>query len=105
MSNFFSQSSENINFIHFFTAKDENVRKLMKEIETLSIDCSKLQQMLDIATTLKCQHTCLEESIRELQQTLQRQLMIDRQSSDSQLNFLDLNVNDESVENNFMFRT
>lgn len=66
----------------------------MKEIETLSVDSNKLQQMLDIASTLRCQHQLLEESLRELQQTVQRQLT-DRQSNDSQLNVLDLNVNEE----------
>lgn len=66
----------------------------MKEIETLSLDSNKLQQMLEIASTLRCQHQLLEESLRELQQSVQRQL-IDRKSNDSQLNVLELNVNEE----------
>lgn len=66
----------------------------MKEIETLSVDCNKLQQMLDISASLRCPHQMLEESIRELQQTVHRQL-VDKQANDSQLNVLELNVNDE----------
>lgn len=66
----------------------------MKEIETLSADSNKLQQMLEIATSLRCQHQLLEESLRELQQSVQRQL-VDRKSNDSQLNVLELNVNEE----------
>lgn len=34
-------------------AKDENVRKIMREIEYLTEDCTKLQQMIDIAVTLR----------------------------------------------------
>jgi Rho guanine nucleotide exchange factor 17 len=63
----------------------------MKEIETLSVDCNKLQQMLDIAASLRCPHQMLEETIRDLQSAVQRQLS-DRQTNDSQLNVLELNV-------------
>lgn len=37
----------------FFIAKDENVRKIMREIEHLTEDCTKLQQILDIALSLR----------------------------------------------------
>lgn len=40
-------------FISFFAAKDENVRKIMREIENLTEDCTKLQQMLDITLSLR----------------------------------------------------
>lgn len=96
-------------------AKDENVRKIMREIEYLTEDCTKLQQMIDIAVTLRlvlnyffismsfkineshhfsyrCPHQHLEENMRELQKDLQRQLN-DRQSNDSQLCVLELAVN------------
>lgn len=64
----------------------------MKEIEHLSEDSSKLQQMLDLSATLRCSHLTLEESIRDLQLVVQRQL-VERQANDSQLNILELNVN------------
>lgn len=35
------------------TAKDENVRKIMREIEHLTEDCTKLQQILDIILSLR----------------------------------------------------
>lgn len=73
-------------------AKDENVRRIMKEIEHLSEDSSKLQQMLDLAATLRCPHLTLEEAIRDLQLIIQRQL-VERQANDSQLNVLELNLN------------
>lgn len=65
----------------------------MKDIESLSADCGKLQQMLDIAASLRCPHQMIEESIRDLQLAVQRQLL-DRQANDSQLNVLELNVNE-----------
>lgn len=43
--------SLNLFFSH--TAKDENVRKIMREIEYLTEDCTKLQQILDIALSLR----------------------------------------------------
>ena len=79
-------------FSFHFAAKDENVRRIMKEIEHLSDDSSKLQQMLDLSATLRCPHLTLEESIRDLQLIVQRQLA-ERQTNDSQLNLLELNLN------------
>lgn len=35
------------------SAKDENVRKIMREIEYLTEDCTKLQQILDITLSLR----------------------------------------------------
>jgi Rho guanine nucleotide exchange factor 17 len=64
----------------------------MKEIEHLSEDSSKLQQILDLASNLRCPHMTLEESIRDLQANVQRQL-VERQANDSQLNILELNLN------------
>lgn len=64
----------------------------MKEIEHLSEDCSKLQQISDLASSLRCPHQTLEESIRDLQTSVQRQL-VERQINDAQLNVLELNVN------------
>lgn len=98
----------------------------MREIEYLTEDCTKLQQMLDIALTLRllliyfstsmpfkifiwrqtskllffswhrCPHQHLEENVRDLQKDLQRQLN-DRQSNDSQLCVLELAVNQSWV--------
>ena len=74
------------------TAKDENLKRIMNEIESLAEDCNKLQQITDITTTLKCSHQTLEDVIRELHRDLQRQLS-ERQTNDAQLNMLELTVN------------
>lgn len=63
----------------------------MKEIEYLNEDGHKLQQLLELASGLRCPHMTLEESIRDLQLNIQRQL-VERQSNDSQLNVLELSV-------------
>lgn len=68
----------------------------MKEIEHLSEDNGKLQQISDLATNLRCPHTVLEEAIRDLQLMVQRQLS-ERQANDSQLNVLELNVFERNV--------
>lgn len=83
-----------INALHDFLilAKDENVRRIMKEIEHLSDDCNKLQQIWDLTANLRCPHQMLEESIRDLQTNVQRQL-VERQSNDTQLNVLELVLN------------
>lgn len=103
---------------HFFSliiAKDENVRRIMKEIEQLTEDCNKLQQISELTVSLRyffslfeanliqirfkhlnltnrCQHQVLEDTIRDLQKDIQRQLN-DRQSNDSQLSQLELTLN------------
>jgi Ca2+-binding EF-hand superfamily protein len=76
-----------------FSAKDENIRRMINEIENLTEDSNKLQQILDLVSTLRCPHQTLEESIRDTQLNIQRQLS-ERQSNDSQLNILELNVNE-----------
>jgi hypothetical protein len=88
---------DKINKKHFFfsflsTAKDENVRRMMKEIKQLSDDSGKLQQILDLAASLWSPHQTLEESIRDFHSNVQRQL-VERQANDSQLNVLELNLN------------
>lgn len=37
----------------FFAAKDENIRKIMREIEHLTDDCNKLQQILEVVISLR----------------------------------------------------
>ncbi|XP_050336457.1 uncharacterized protein LOC126763199 [Bactrocera neohumeralis] len=72
--------------------KDENVKRIMNEIENLAEDCNKLQQIADVTASLKYPHQYLEDVIRELLRDVQRQLS-ERQTNDTQLNMLDLLVN------------
>ncbi|KAH8295057.1 hypothetical protein KR018_006438, partial [Drosophila ironensis] len=72
-------------------AKDENIKRIVSEIETLADDCSKLQQITDITVSLKYPHQYLEDVIRELHRDVQRQLS-ERQTNDTQLNMLELTV-------------
>lgn len=37
----------------FVSAKDENIRKMIKEIENLTEDSQKLQQILEVIVTLR----------------------------------------------------
>lgn len=75
-----------------FPAKDENIRRLVCEIEQLTDDSNKLQQITDITASMKFPHQMLKDTVRDMQLEIQRQLS-DRQSNDSQLlNRLELNI-------------
>ncbi|KAL7729541.1 hypothetical protein ACLKA6_007836 [Drosophila palustris] len=71
--------------------KDENIKRIVSEIENLAEDCNKLQQITDITASLKYPHQYLEDVIRELHRDIQRQLS-ERQTNDTQLNMLELTV-------------
>lgn len=64
----------------------------MKEIENLTEDLGKLQKISDIVSELRCSHSLLEDTVKDLQRDVQRQLS-ERQSNDSQLNLLELTLN------------
>lgn len=71
--------------------KDENVRRMLKEMEQLSSDVSTLSQMSELCGTLHCPHSQLEETVRDMLAALNRQLS-ERHSADSQLSHLELSV-------------
>lgn len=79
----------------FTVAKDENIQRIMTEIENLAEDCNKLQQIADITASLKYPHQNLEDVIKELHRDVQRQLS-ERQTNDAQLNMLELSFNTSS---------
>lgn len=78
--------------IVLYIAKDENIKRIMTEIENLAEDCNKLQQITEITASLKLPHQYLEDVIRDLHRDAQRQLS-ERQTNDAQLNMLELAVN------------
>lgn len=64
----------------------------MCEIEQLTDDSNKLQQIADITASIKYPHPMLKDTIRDMQLEIQRQLS-ERQSNDTQLlNSLELNI-------------
>lgn len=65
---------------------------MIKEIENLQEDCNKLTVVAELTSTLKIPHQLLEDTIRDLHREVQRQLS-DRQSNDTQLSLLELNIN------------
>lgn len=38
---------------YYIIAKDENIRKIMREMTDMADDCNKLQQILEIVVTLR----------------------------------------------------
>lgn len=77
-----------------FPAKDENVRRLLREMEHLLEDVQTVGQIMDLLATLHCAHTQVEDSVRELSTNLNKQLS-EKQSSDSQLSYLEMIVRAE----------
>ncbi|RZF36300.1 hypothetical protein LSTR_LSTR006805 [Laodelphax striatellus] len=80
-------------------AKDENVRRLLKEMEHLLEDVQTVNQMSELMSALHCPHAQLDDAMRELSSGLAKQLA-ERQSADSQLSFLEIIFqSDTGVEN------
>ncbi|CAG0899490.1 unnamed protein product [Darwinula stevensoni] len=80
-------------------AKDENLKKLLKEVSSLEEDISIVSQMMDLTNSLHCSHASLDDSLRELSGSLHRQLA-ERQTSESHLLCLDLTITtQEGLEN------
>lgn len=72
--------------------KDENVRRVMLEIENLTEDITVLNQISELIWSLHGPRAQLEDVVREMLSSLNRQLA-EQQNSDSQLSYLDLSLN------------
>ncbi|KAK6620794.1 hypothetical protein RUM43_011090 [Polyplax serrata] len=81
-----------IDDLELVKTKDENVKKVMREIERLSEDVCILNQINDLTMTLQCPRTSLEEVVKEMLANVNKQLT-DRQASDTQLSYLELMLN------------
>ncbi|XP_037301768.1 rho guanine nucleotide exchange factor 17 isoform X2 [Manduca sexta] len=72
-------------------AKDENLRRIMHEVETLTEDVNTLTQISEHVAALHTQHSQLEEIVRDMLHSLNRQLS-ERQNSDTQLCYMEISV-------------
>ncbi|KAK9889314.1 hypothetical protein WA026_004594 [Henosepilachna vigintioctopunctata] len=72
--------------------KDENVRQMMVEMENLNEDLSVLNQISEMSASLHCNHFQLDEVVREMLSSLNKSFG-EQQSCESQLSYLDLNIN------------
>ncbi|KAF9813936.1 hypothetical protein SFRURICE_008091, partial [Spodoptera frugiperda] len=72
-------------------AKDENLRRIMHEVETLTEDVNTLTQISESVAALHTQHLQLEEIVREMLHSLNRQLS-ERQNSDTQLCYMEISL-------------
>lgn len=68
----------------------------MQEIENLQEDIAALSQINDLIWSLHCPRVQLEDAVREMLLSLNRQLT-EQQNSDSQLSYLDLTLNTSYV--------
>lgn len=72
--------------------KDESVRRAIREIEFLNADLRAVQRIGELAGSLRCPHSALDDVVREMQASLSRQLA-DRQAGDTQLSYLEMTIN------------
>ncbi|XP_018571322.1 rho guanine nucleotide exchange factor 17 isoform X2 [Anoplophora glabripennis] len=77
--------------IEIIRSKDENLRQIMIEVDNLTEDISVLNQINELAWSLHCSHSQLDEVVKDMLTTLNKQLT-EQQNSDSQLSCLDLTV-------------
>ena len=70
---------------------DSVLKKTLKEIDTLHEDIGTISSMSELAASLSCAHASLEESLKDLLLSLNRQLS-EKQNSDSQLLTLELTI-------------
>lgn len=68
----------------------------MKEIQKLSEDVCVLTQISDLTLTLQCPRASLEEIVKDMLSNVNKQLA-ERQTSDSQLSYLELMLNTQFV--------
>lgn len=73
-------------------SKDDNLRQIMIELDNLSEDISILNQINELAWSLHYNHHSLDECVKEMLSSLNKQLT-EQQNSDSQLSCLDLTIN------------
>lgn len=72
-------------------SKDENSRQAVAEANNISEDISVLNQINELASNLHCSHSNLEDIIKEMLSTLNKQLS-EQQNNESQLACLDLTI-------------
>ncbi|XP_012280572.1 rho guanine nucleotide exchange factor 17 isoform X3 [Orussus abietinus] len=76
-------------------AKDENLRRMAREVDHLREDCATLNQLQELAATLHGAKQQLEDLIKELLGQAQRQLA-ERNAAHSQLACLELTLNTQA---------
>lgn len=77
--------------IEIIRSKDDNLRQIMIEVDNLTEDISILNQINELAWSLHCHHLQLDEIVKDMLASLNKQLS-EQQNSDSQLSCLDLTV-------------
>ncbi|KAG5892280.1 hypothetical protein JTB14_036246 [Gonioctena quinquepunctata] len=77
--------------IEIIKSKDDNLKQIMIEVDNLTEDISVLNQLNELAWSLHCSHTQLDEILRDMTASLTKQLT-DQQNSDSQLSCLELTI-------------
>ncbi|XP_071525862.1 uncharacterized protein [Panulirus ornatus] len=85
-------------------SRDESVKKLVREMETLQEDLQTLQDISKLTKTLHCPRGTMEETVQDMIAQVQKQLA-ERHGADSQLMELELTITtQEGMENlTFMF--
>ncbi|GBP22089.1 Rho guanine nucleotide exchange factor 17 [Eumeta japonica] len=81
-------------------AKDQNLRRIMNEVEALTEDVNTLTQISELVAALHTPHAQLEELVRETLLNLNKSLSM-TQNSDSQLAYMEIVWNTNNGPENF----
>lgn len=77
--------------VEIIRSKDDNVRQMQIEVDNLNEDIAVLNKINDFSGTLHCNHSSLDDLIKEMLNSLTKQLQL-QQNTDLQLCVLDLTV-------------
>ncbi|XP_076261494.1 rho guanine nucleotide exchange factor 17-like isoform X3 [Rhynchophorus ferrugineus] len=77
--------------VEIIRSKDENLRQLQIEVDNLNEDIAVLSQITELSLTLHCNHSNLDDMVKEMLNNLTKNLQL-QQNSDLQLCVLDLTV-------------
>ncbi|CAG9759796.1 unnamed protein product [Ceutorhynchus assimilis] len=77
--------------VEIIRSKDDNVRQMQIEVDNLNEDIDNLNKINDLTLSLHCNHSYLDECVKELLANLNKQLQL-QQNTDLQLCVLDLTV-------------
>jgi hypothetical protein len=80
-----------VNLLFHSKARDETVRRLLQELAEVADDLNLISRLMELTNHLHCSHTAVDETLRDLQTTLSRQLA-EKQSGENGLNCLELSL-------------
>ena len=74
------------------TGKEDCSKRSTKDLEHLEEDLATLNQLVELVSSLHVSHTALDEAIKEIQTSIQRQLSEKQSAMEPHLSSIDLAI-------------